>query len=109
MSNSPKNRKEDFGLVWTELLIAVATIACSALLLLALHKTDFAAWMFLVILAACGAVACVILCLKVRKDYISASADEKPKRSLALSIALTGVATVAFLALFLITLILFLV
>ena len=108
MPTQNKRNTENLSLVWTELPIAAATLACAALLFLAVHKTDFAAWMFLAILGAIGASACVFFSLKARKEYISASADEKPKLTLLLSLIATGVTALTFLALFIVTMVQFL-
>ncbi len=106
MSAFNKKKTENFGLVWTELAITVATAVCTAFFFLALHKTDVAAWIFLAVLAAAGVGACVFFCNKARKEYASANANEKPKRTLALSIAFTAVAGLGFAVSFIITLIL---
>lgn len=109
MSSSNQKKTENLSLIWTELAIMAATLACVGLFFLALHKNDFAAWIFLAILAAAGSAACVFFFLKARKDYTLAGADEKPKRTFVLSLVLTAVTVLAFLAILIITLVLFLI
>lgn len=109
MSPSKNRKTENLSLVWTELLIMAATVACTALFFLALHKKDFAAWIFLAILAAAGSGACVFFSVKARKEYVSAGTEEKPKLTLALSVVLTAITTLNFAVFFIITLVQFLI
>lgn len=109
MPTSNKRVKEDFSLIWIQLPVAAITLVCTALLFLALFKNDIAAWVFLEILVDTGCVACAILSLKVRKNYLYASAEAKPKRALILSFLLTGLAVCASIVIVIITLIQFIV
>lgn len=108
MSTSNKKSKEGMNLVLTQLPVAAATLAFSALLLLASHKTDFAAWIFVLIFTIIGCGVCVFFTLKTRKLYLQAN-GEKPTQALLLSLLETGIALLASLTFFIITLIQFIV
>ena len=109
MSTPNKHSKEGLNLVLSQLPVAVATLAFAALLLLASYKTDFAAWIFVLIFTIIGCGVCVFFSLKSRKLYVSANGTEKPTLALALSLLETGLAVVASLTLFIITFIQFIV
>lgn len=108
MPTTNKNSKEGFHLVLTQLPVAVATLAFAALLLLASHKTDFAAWIFVLIFTVIGCGVCVFFTLKTRKLYLQAN-GEKPTQALLLSLLETGVALLASITFFIITLIQFII
>ena len=109
MSASNKKTTENLSLVWIELAIMLATSVCTALLFLALHKTDVAAWIFLAVLAAAGVGACVFFFLKARKEYVWASVGEKPLRTFVWSIVFTAISALGFATSFIVTMILFLI
>ena len=103
MSISNKRAKEDLSLFWWQLPISAAVLCLSALLFLALHKNDFAAWLFLEILSAIGCIACIVLSVKTRKNYLLASKEETSKRVPILSFLLTGITICASVVIFIIT------
>jgi len=109
MSASNKKTTENLSLVWIELAIMLATSVCTALFFLALHKTDVAAWIFLAVLAAAGVGACVFFFLKARKEYVWASAEEKPLCTFVWSIVFTAITVLNFATCFIVTMILFLI